>query len=114
MRRCSRRSSETPRSAAGDEDVFAALVVERLPVEATEENLEFESRDIEQPEPFVLGRPPERAGAAFIERDVDPVVADGVADSVRNGVVLMPPVQPGRYPVIEREGIPGKASVRPQ
>ena len=46
-------------SAVGDEDVFAAVVVERLSVEATEESLELEPRYIEEPEPFVLGCPPQ-------------------------------------------------------
>src|SRR5712691_12308109 len=74
------------RSAAGDEDVFAAVVVERLSVEATEESLELKPRDIEEPEPFVLGCPPQQAGGAVVERDVDSVVADRVPNRVGEAV----------------------------
>jgi hypothetical protein len=33
---------------------------------------------------------------------------------VRNGFVLVVPVQPGRDLMIEREGVPGEPSARPQ
>ena len=50
------------RSAAGDEHVLAAAVGERRPVEVAVERLELEPRDVDEPEPLVLGRPPQRAG----------------------------------------------------
>jgi hypothetical protein len=37
------------RSAAGDEDEFTAAVVERFSIEATEQSLELEPRDIDEP-----------------------------------------------------------------
>src|SRR5712691_2397226 len=98
------------RSAAGDEDVFAAVVVDRLSVEATEESLELEPRYIEEPEPFVLGCPPQRAGGAVVERDVDSVVADRVPNRVGQRFVLVLSVQPGRELMIEREGVPCEPS----
>lgn len=61
--------------AAGDEYVFAAVVRERLAGESSIERLQAQTRDVDQPEPLVLLRPPERAGPAGIKRKVDPVVA---------------------------------------
>jgi hypothetical protein len=58
------------RSAAGDEDEFTAVVVERFSIEATEQSLELEPPDIDEVEPFVLRRPSQRASRAVVERDV--------------------------------------------
>jgi hypothetical protein len=47
------------KSAAGDEDVFPAVVGERLTRKAAVPRLELQAGDIEQPKPLVLGSPPE-------------------------------------------------------
>ncbi len=51
------------RLSTGDEDVLAAVVVERFPVESAIESFEVQARDVEESQPFVLGCPPERAGS---------------------------------------------------
>src|SRR5215218_2242184 len=51
-------------SPARDEHVFATVIPKRLSIEGSEESLQLETSDIEEPEPFVLRCPPERAGAA--------------------------------------------------
>src|SRR5207248_11412539 len=51
---------------------------------------------------------------AVVEREVDPVVADGVPDRVRDRLVLVLAVQARREPVVEGEGVPGEAAVRPE
>ena len=43
-------------------DVTANKVVERFPGESAIESFEAQARDVEEPQPFVLGRPPERTG----------------------------------------------------
>jgi hypothetical protein len=45
---------------AGDEHVLPAVVGERLTGEAAVEGLQFETGDVDEPEPLVLGRPPQR------------------------------------------------------
>jgi hypothetical protein len=62
--------------AAGNEHVFPAVVGERLAGKAAVERLQLETGYVKEPEPLVPGRPPEGAPRAFVERDVDPVVAD--------------------------------------
>jgi len=95
-------ADEDIRSAAGDEDEFAAVVIKRLSVQATEKSLEPKPRDIEEPEPLVVGCPPQRAGGAVVEGDVDSVVADRVPNRIGQRFVLVLSVQPGRDLMIER------------
>ena len=52
--------------------------------------------------------------APDVEHDVDAVVADGVPDHVRNGIVLRLAVQVRRDPVVEREGVPREAPAGPE
>ncbi len=73
------------RSAMGNEDVLAAVVVERLLGEPAVERFQPETGDVEEAEPFILGGPPQRAGRPGVELDVDPVVADGVPVHVGHG-----------------------------
>jgi hypothetical protein len=47
---------------AGHEDVLVAVVVERLTGESAIESFQPQARDVEEPQPFVLGCPPERTG----------------------------------------------------
>ena len=95
-------------SAASDEEVFAAVVSHWLLVEGAVERFKFKPRDIEQAEPFFFGCPPQRAGLAIIERDVDPVVAHRVPNRVRHRFVPVPPVYPCRGLMVEREDVPSE------
>ena len=61
---------------------------------------------IEEPEPLVLGSPPQRAGGTVIEPDVDSDVADRVPNRVGQRFVLVLSIQPAHDQMIEREGIP--------
>ena len=94
--------------SAGDEHVLLAVVGERFAGEAAVEALESEAGDVDEPEPFVLGRPPEPAGGAVVADEVDPVVADGVMDGVRAGILLVLAVEGGGDPVVEGERVPGE------
>src|SRR5262245_48216664 len=76
--------SPLARSAAGDKDVLTAVIVEGFPVESAIESFQVQARDVEEPQPFVLGCPPERAGSTVLQGDVDSVVADAVAVGVRH------------------------------
>jgi hypothetical protein len=58
------------RLAAGYEDVFVAVVVERLPGESGIESFQPQARDIDEPQPFVLGCPPERTGSTSSPRGI--------------------------------------------
>src|SRR5262245_5926960 len=104
--------------ATGDEDVLAAVVVERLSLESAVESFEVQARDVEESQPFVLGRPPERAGPTVVQGDVDSVVADAVVVRVRHrysGVgVGVPPVDRGCNAMVEGERVPGEATVGQQ
>src|SRR4051812_11890801 len=79
----------TPALSPAHEDVLAAVFGEGLAGEPAVQRLQMEPGDVEQAEPFVLGRPPERACLAAVEDEVDPIVADGVANGVWNGGVLV-------------------------
>ena len=94
------------RSAAGDEHVLPAVVVHRLFLEVSVKSLELKPGDIQQPEPFVLGRPPDRMVPS--ERDVDEGRRRPHSGMVWVRLVLVPPVQPNGYLVVEREGVPGE------
>jgi len=74
---------------AGDEHVFLAVVGDRFVGEAAVQVLQFEAGDVDEPEPLVLGCPPQAAGRAAVEDDVDTVVADRLPDRVRDGILLM-------------------------
>src|SRR5262245_4729095 len=102
------------RSAAGNEDVLAALVVDRLFFEVSVQSFELKLGNIEEAEPLVLGRPPDGAGAASIERDVDAVSTDCIANDVGHGPVLVPSVQSNANLVVERESVPGEPAAGPQ
>src|SRR5438552_7600366 len=71
------------RLPTGHEDVLTAVVVERFPGESAIESFQLQARDVEEPQPFVLGCPPERTGSTVIQGDVDSVIADAVAIRVR-------------------------------
>ena len=77
------------RLPTGHEDVLTAVVVERLPGESAIESFEVQARDVEEPQPSVLGRPPERTGSTIVQGDVDSVVADAVVVRVRQWRVGM-------------------------
>ena len=47
------------RSKAGDKDIFAAVVCERLPGETAVKRLRPQAGDVYKPEPLVLGCPPQ-------------------------------------------------------
>src|SRR5215216_5027052 len=95
-----------PCSAAHDEDVLTTLVVQRLAVETAVERLQLEPRDVDEPEPFVLGRPPQGAGGAAVERDIDPSVSHRIPDRVGLRFLQAPPIERRREPRVKREGVP--------
>ena len=74
-------ADRSPSSRASDEHIFPAIVSKRLPCEAAVERFQLETGDIEEPEPLVLGCPPEGALRAIVEGQVDPIVAYGIPDS---------------------------------
>src|SRR4051812_2912636 len=98
----------------GDEDVLAAVVVQRFAGESAVERLQAEARNVEEPQPFVLRRPPERTGSALVQGDVDTVVADAVVVRVCHRRVGVPAVESGCEVMIERECVPGEAALRPK
>jgi hypothetical protein len=57
---------------------------ERLAGEAAVERLHLEAGDIEKPEPFVLGCPPQRAGGAVVERAGSSIVSSRMSPSRRS------------------------------
>src|SRR5439155_1613894 len=73
-RRC--RDGQAGRLPTAHEDVLTAAVVERFPGESAIESFEAQARDVEKPQPFVLGCPPERTGSTIVQGDVDSVIAD--------------------------------------
>src|SRR6266571_7255129 len=82
--------------AAAHEDVLPAVFCERLAGEAAVKGLEFQTGHVEESEPLVLRCPPERARLAAVEGEVDSIVADGVANGVGHGLVLVLAVVRGR------------------
>src|SRR5438874_8375759 len=88
-------------SAARDEDVLPAVLVERLAGETAMECFELQAGDVEESEPLVLGGPPQRACTALVEGDVDSVVSDRVLNGVGDGLVLVGCVEAGRDLVVE-------------
>jgi hypothetical protein len=78
------------------------------------ERLDLEAGHVDEPEPLVLGRPPQRARAAVVERDVDAVVANGVADGVGDGLVLVGPVVLGCVGMVEGERVPREPAAGPE
>src|SRR5438552_17143087 len=77
------------RLPTGHEDVLTAVVVERFPSESAIQSFEAQARDVEEPQPFVLGCPPERTGSTIVQGDVDSVIADAVIVRVRQRRVGM-------------------------
>jgi hypothetical protein len=78
--------------AADHEDVLAAVVVERFPRESAVERFQLQSRDVDQPEPFVLGRPPERSRS----REPDsPITTAMVSMSVPDALAALDLLVPG-------------------
>jgi len=76
----------SPRSSrASDEHVFPAIVSKRLSCEATVERFQLETGNVDEPEPLVLGCPPERARRAIVECQVDPIVPYGIPDGMGRG-----------------------------
>src|SRR3954454_9996051 len=106
------RDGQAGRLPTGHEDVLTAVVVERFPGEPAIESFEAEARDVEEPEPFVLRRPPKGTGPAVVQGDVDSVVTDAVVVRVRQRRVGMLPVYRGCDVMIERERVPGEAAAR--
>src|SRR5207302_10808244 len=109
-------AGQSERLPTGHEDVLTAVVVERFPGESAIESFEAQARDVEEPQPFVLGCPPERTGSTVVQGDVDAVIADAVVVCVRHrhsGVRVGVPAVYGRRDVmVEGEGVPGEATVR--
>ncbi len=62
--------------ATGHEDVLGAVVVERLASESAIESFQTQARDVQEPQPFVLGCPPERTGSTIVQGDVDSVITN--------------------------------------
>src|SRR5918911_1078613 len=100
--------------AAGHEDVLVAVVVERLAGESAVESFEVQASDVEQPQPFVLGGPPERTGSITVQGDVDAVIADAVVARVRQRRVGVLAVYGGCDVMVEGERVPGEAAARPK
>src|SRR6201999_4327116 len=71
-----------------------------------------QARDVEEPQPFVLGCPPQRTGSTVVQGDVDSVVANAVVVRVRQRRVGMPAVDRKCDVMVEGEGVPGEAAVR--
>src|SRR4029453_14468599 len=111
-------TGQAERLPTGHEDVLTAAVVERFPGESAIESFEAQARDVEEPQPFVLGCPPERSGSTIIQGDVDSVIADAVVVGVRQGGagvrVGMLAVYGGCDVMVEGERVPGEAAVRPK
>src|SRR5947208_171683 len=111
-------AGQAERLPTGHEDVLTAVVVERFPGESAIESFEAQARDVEKPQPFVLGCPPERTGSTIVQGDVDSVIADAVVVGVRQrdaGVrVGMLAVYDGCDVMVEGERVPGEAAVRPK
>ena len=84
----------------------------KFPGEAAVERFQLETGDVEEPEPLVLGGPPEGARRAIVESHVDPIVASDLADSMGNRLFLMNTVEARGNPVVKGEGIPGEPPVR--
>ena len=72
------------------------------------ESFQAQARDVEQPQPFVLGGPPERTGSITLQGDVDPVIADAVVDRVRQRCVGVLTVYRGCDLMVEGERVPAK------
>src|SRR4051794_3610007 len=105
---------QAERLPTGNEDVLTAVVVERFAGESAIESFEVQPRDVEEPQPFVLGCPPERTGSTVVQSDVDSVVADAVVVRVRHRRVGTPAVQGGCEVMVEGERVPGEPAVRPK
>src|SRR5437764_5780997 len=106
------RPEGVPLAAAGHEDVLVAAVVERFARESAIESFQPKARDVEEPQPFVLGCPPERTRSTTVQGDVDPVIADAVVDRVRQRRVGVLAVDGGCDLMVEGERVPGEAAVR--
>lgn len=102
-------------SASGGAGPAPACVIgERLAGEAAVKRLQVQAGDVDEPEPLVLGGPPQGTLRAGVEDDVDPVVTDRVPVDVRDGFLLALAVQAGGDLVVECEGIPGEPPARPE
>ena len=53
-------------------------------IESAVESFQPQARDVEQPQPFILGRPPEGTSSTIVQGDVDSVIADAVVVCVRH------------------------------
>ena len=95
------RDGQSERLPTGHEDVLTAVVVERFPGESAIESFEAQARDVEEPQPFVLGCPPERTGSTIVQGDVDSVIADAVVVRVRQRRVGMLAVYGGCDVMVE-------------
>src|SRR6188508_2414086 len=99
-------------SAVHDEDVLATRCRQRTPVEVAVQRVDGESRDVDETEPLVLRRPPQRAPAAVVAHDVDAIVRDVVVEAMRNPRLDPLPVVPGGDVMVERECIPCESAAR--
>ena len=61
------RDGQAGRLATGQEDVLGAVVVERFAGESAIESYQPQARDVEEPQRFVLGCPPERTGSTIVQ-----------------------------------------------
>ena len=85
--------------------------MERLASESAIESFQTQARDVQKPQPFVLGCPPQRTGSTIVQGDVDSVIADAVVARVRQRRVGMLAVYGGCDVMVEGERIPGEAPV---
>src|SRR5436190_2101570 len=84
------------------------------PAYAIDDDTAIRVVDVAEPQPFVLGRPPERTGSTIVQGDVDSVIADAVVVRVRQRRIGMLAVYGGCDVMVEGERVPGEAAVRPK
>src|SRR5215204_1939426 len=101
--------------SAGDEDVLGAVVVEWGAIEAAVHGLHLEAGDVDEAEPLVLRGPPQRAGSAIVQDDVDTVVADREVISVcERALDDADTIGAGGEVMVEGERVPGEAASHPK
>jgi hypothetical protein len=86
-----------------DEHAPHSVVGERLAGEASAQSLHLKAGDVEQADPLVLGRPPQRDRRAVLT-DVDPVAAHRVAGHMRHRLPPALTVEPDGNLTVEGDG----------
>src|SRR5262249_59675656 len=102
------------RQGASTKHISPSTDKKRPPGEPAEEPSKRDPGDVEEPEPLVLGCPPEGALRAIVECQVDPIVTHGVPDGMGYRLFLMNTVEARSNPVVKGEGIPGESPGRPE